>query len=65
MIDQGEEIMKAYVLKIAGTMLLLSAAEALLPAGNMRGAAKRVFALIRLAILMEPVVSLVSGAARL
>lgn len=54
--------MKAYVLKVAGTMLLLSALEALLPAGNMRGAAKRVFAFVRIAMLAEPVIGLVYGA---
>ena len=55
--------MKAFVLKASGTMLLLSLCEAALPAGNMRAAAKRVFALVRIAILAEPVIGFITGAA--
>ena len=57
------EKMKAFVLKASGTMLLLSLCEAALPAGNMRAAAKRVFALVRIAILAEPVIGFITGAA--
>lgn len=60
--ERKAEAMRAYVLKVAGVMLLLSVTEAILPAGNMRSAAKRVFALIRIAVLVEPAAVFISGA---